>query len=43
MRLSNCFNAGWTRVFSLLIPVGPSLGFGNRDARAWEQLLQRLS
>jgi hypothetical protein len=44
MRLtSRCFNAGWLRVFSLLVPVGPPLGFGTRDERAWEEVVQRLS
>ena len=44
MRLSaNCFNASWIRVFSLLIPVGPPLGLGARDERAWEEIVQQLS
>jgi hypothetical protein len=37
-----CFNAGWLRVSSLLIPVGPPLGLGARDERAWEQLAEGL-
>lgn len=44
MRLgTDCLNASWIRVFSLLIPVGPPLGLGVRDERAWEDLVQRLS
>jgi len=44
MRYSkSCFNAGWLRIFSLLLPVGPPLGFGVRDERAWEELVDRLA
>jgi hypothetical protein len=44
MRLSmSCLNAGWLRVFSLLVPVGPPLGFGARDERAWEQVVEELT
>lgn len=43
MRLPICCYAGWLRVFSLLVPVGPPIGLDVRDARAWEQLVQRLS
>lgn len=39
---ANCFSRNWIRVFSLLIPVGPPLGLGLRDGRAWEHLVQRL-
>jgi hypothetical protein len=39
----SCLNAGWLRIYSLLVPVGPPLGLGRRDERAWEQLVQRLS
>jgi hypothetical protein len=44
MRLPmSCLNASCLRIFSLLLPVGPPLGLGIRDERAWEQLVQRLS
>ena len=44
MRLSTkCINAGWIRVLSLIIPVGPPLGLGRRDERAWEELVPGLS
>lgn len=36
-------NLNWRRVFSLLLPVGPPLGIGLRDARAWEELVEHLS
>ena len=42
-RPMSCLNAGWLRIYSLLVPVGPPLGLGTRDERAWEQLVQRLS
>jgi hypothetical protein len=38
-----CINAAWLRIFSLLLPVGPPLGLGAGDERAWEQLVQELS
>ena len=43
MRLSIPCYSGWLRIFSLLVPVGPPIGLGVRDERAWEQLVQRLS
>ena len=36
-------NLSWIRIFSLLVPVGPPLGFGARDERAWEALVEELS
>ena len=43
MRLSvRCIHAGCLRVCSLLIPVGPPLGLGKRDARAWREVVERL-
>ncbi len=43
MRLPIHCYAGWLRIFSLLVPVGPPIGFDVRDARALEQLANRLS
>ena len=43
MRINLSLNAGWLRIFSLLLPVGPPLGFGVRDERAWRDLVERLS
>lgn len=43
MRLPIHCSAGWLRIFSLLVPVGPPIGLSARDERAWEQLVQRLS
>jgi hypothetical protein len=41
MRSANCLSA-WVHVFSLLVPVGPPLGLGLRDERAFEQLAAYL-
>lgn len=44
MRLSTKgINAGWIRILSLLVPVGPPLGLGARDEQAWKELVPRLS
>ena len=43
MRIPNSLNSGWLRIFSLLLPVGPPLGFGARDERAWKELVEELS
>jgi hypothetical protein len=43
MRFPIGLNSGWLRIFSLLLPVGPPLGFDVRDERAWEELVERLS
>jgi hypothetical protein len=43
MRFPLGLNLGWLRIFSLLLPVGPPLGLGARDERAWKDLVERLS
>lgn len=43
MRIHFGLNPGWLRIFSLLLPVGPPLGLGSRDERAWKDLVERLS
>jgi hypothetical protein len=43
MRFSLSLNSGWIRLFSLLLPVGPPLGLGARDERAWKDLVEELS
>lgn len=41
--LMDLVSLGWRCVFSLLLPVGPPLGFGLRDARAWQELVEHLA
>ena len=41
MRSANTLSA-WVHVFSLLVPVGPPLGFGIIDATAFQELAALL-